>query len=79
MKNKDSIKKQIAKMMADTYYEVLLTGFEEQEKRFVVTLSVIDYLATLKDKKIKYSLIDVFTDTIVNQMYVEADNYIGGK
>lgn len=79
MNEKEKIKKQVARMIADTYYDVLLTGFEEQEKRFVVTLSVIDYLATLKEKKIKYSLIDVFTDTIVNQMYVEADNYIGRK
>ncbi|HAB67503.1 MAG TPA: hypothetical protein DCE23_09075 [Firmicutes bacterium] len=77
--DKKDIKQQIARMIADAYYDVLLTGFEEQEKRFVVTLSVIDYLATLKEKKIKYSLIDVFTDTIVNQMYVEADNYIGRK
>lgn len=76
---KEKIKKQIARMIADTYYDVLLTGFEEQEERFVVTLSVIDYLATLKEKKVKYSFADVFADTILNQIYVEADNYIGGK
>ncbi len=79
MNVRDKIKKQIARMIADTYYDVLLTGFEEQEERFVVTLSVIDYLATLKEKKVKYSFEDVFADTILNQIYVEADNYIGGK
>ena len=81
MKNnvKSKFKKQIARMIADTYYNVLLTGFEEQEKKFVITLSVIDYLVTLKEKKVKYSFSDIFSDTILNQLYVEADNYIGGN
>lgn len=76
---KENIKKEIARMIANAYYDVLLTGYEEQEEKFVITLSVIDYLATLKEKKIKYGLADVFVDTIVNQMFVEADKYIGGK
>lgn len=77
MNEKEKIKKQIARMIADTYYDVLLTAYKEQEEKFVVTLSVVDYLATLKDKKLNYRLSDIFTDTIVNQLFVEAKKYIG--
>lgn len=77
MNEKEKIKMQIARMIADTYYDVLLTAYKEQEEKFVVTLSVVDYLATLKDKKLNYRLSDIFTDTIVNQLFVEAKKYIG--
>lgn len=77
MNEKEKIKKRIARMMADTYYDVLLTAYKEQEDKFVITLSVVDYLATLKEKKVNYSLADVFADKIVNQIYVEAKKYIG--
>ena len=75
--DKKDIKQQIARMTANAYREVLLTGYEEQEDKFFITLSVIDFLAKFKEKKLKFELNDIFTDTIVDEIFKEASNYIG--
>lgn len=73
----NEVKKTIAKEIADSYYNVLIDGFEEQPHKFSITLSVIDFIAKLKEKNIKYELDDIFTDTIINLMYDETNKYIG--
>lgn len=75
--DKKDIKQQIARMTANAYRDVLLTGYEEQEDKFFITLSVIDFLAKFKEKKPKYELNDIFTDTIADEIFKEASNYIG--
>ena len=52
---KNDIKKLIAKTISDNYYDLLLVGYEEQQHRFFITLTIIDFLAKLKEKNINYN------------------------
>lgn len=74
---KNDVKELIAKEIADTYKDILLNGFEEQEYRFFVTLSVIDFIAKLREKNIVYDLSDIFAEKIISLMYEETNKYIG--
>lgn len=73
---KNEVKQEIVKEIADTYYDVLIDGFEEQPHRFFITLLVIEFIEKFRKKKYKYELSDIFTDTIINLMYEEANKYI---
>lgn len=73
---KDEVKQGIAKEIADTYYNVLIDGFEEQPQRFFITLLVIEFIEKFRKQKYKYELNDIFTDTIINLMYEETNKYI---
>lgn len=75
---KNEVKQEIAREIADTYYNVIIDGFEEQAHKFFITLSVVDFIAKLKEHNIvKYELDDIFTDTMINLMYDETNKYIG--
>ena len=73
----EDITKEITKMISETYYDVLLTALDEQEHRFFIIKSVIEFMAKLRDKNINLTLDDIFTDKIICKMYDEADKYIG--
>ncbi len=73
---KNEVQKEIAKEIADTYFDVLIDGFEEQPQRFFITLLVIEFIEKFRKKKYKYELSDIFTDTIINLMYDETNKYI---
>ena len=72
---KDDIKEEIAKEISDSYYEVLLTAFEEQKQKFNVTILVIDFMAKLREKGIVCNVDDIFIDTFIDKMYVEANKF----
>lgn len=74
---KDDIKGEIAEEISDSYYEVLLTAFEEQKQKFNVTILVIDFMAKLREKGIACNVDDIFIDTFIDKMYVEANKFIG--
>lgn len=74
---KNDIKELIAKTISDNYYDLLLVGYEEQQHRFFITLTIIDFLAKLKEKNINYNLNDIFLDTFLELMDNEANSYIG--
>ncbi len=73
---KNEVQKEIAKEIADTYYDVLIGGFEEQPERFFITLLIIEFIEKFRKRKYKYELNDIFTETIINLMYDETNKYI---
>lgn len=73
---KNEVKQEIAKEIADTYYNVLLDGFEEQPHKFVITLLIIEFIEKFRKRNIKLEIEDIFTDTIINLMYGETNKYI---
>ena len=76
--NKD-VTKEIVKDISNSYYNVIIDGLEEQEHRFFILKSVIDFVVKLREKNINMSLDDIFNDTIINMIYDETDKYIGGN
>lgn len=74
---KNEVIEEVARHISDSYYDVLLVAFEEQKHKFKITMSIIDFMANLKEKGIVYGLDDIFIDTFIDKMYVEANNYIG--
>lgn len=73
---KNEVKQEIAKEIADTYYNVLLDGFEEQPHKFFITLLIIEFVEKFRKRKYKLELDDIFTDTMINLMYDETNKYI---
>lgn len=73
---KNEVKQEIAKEIADTYYNVLLDGFEEQPHKFVITLLIIEFIEKFRKRNVKLEIEDIFTDTIINLMYSETNKYI---
>lgn len=74
--NKD-VKEFIAKDISDSYYHVLLDGFEEYQHKFFLTLCIVDFIVKLRERNIVYNLEEIFTDTFLDLMYQEANKYIG--
>jgi len=74
---KNDVKELIATEIADTYKDILLNGFEEQEYKFFVTLLVIEFIAKLREKNIVYDLSDIFAEKIISLMYEETNKFIG--
>lgn len=74
---KNDIKELIAKTISDNYYDLLLVGYEEQQHRFFITLTIIDFITKLREKNINYDLNDIFLDTFLELIDKEANSYIG--
>lgn len=73
---KNEVKQEIAREIADTYYNVIIDGFEEQPHKFIITLLVIEFIEKFRKRNFKLELEDIFTDTIINLMYNETNKYI---
>lgn len=74
---KNEIKELIAKDISNSYYHVLLDGFEEYQHKFPLTLCIVNFIVKLREKNIVYDLEDIFTDKFLDLMYQEANKYIG--
>lgn len=74
---KQEIVEQIAKDISSSYFDVLITAYEEEARRFPITMCIIEFLNMLKEKNIVYELGDIFNSKIIDKLYVEANNYIG--
>lgn len=77
----NEVKKYIAKEIAETYYNMLLDGFEEQKESFKLTLSIIEFISRLKENKIKfdYRLDNILGEPLIDLMYLEAKSFIGRR
>lgn len=73
---KSDIKELIAKTISDNYYDLLLVGYEEQQHRFFITLTIIDFITKLREKNINYNINDIFLDTFLELIDKEANSYI---
>lgn len=74
---REYILKDVAKSISDSYYDVLLVGFEEEKEKFVMTMLVVDFMVNLKEKGVVLNMDDIFIDKFIDKMYVEAEKYIG--
>lgn len=77
----NEVKKYIAKEIAETYYNMLLDGFEEQKESFKLTLSIIEFISRLKENNIKfdYRLDNILGEPLIDLMYLEAKSFIGRR
>lgn len=74
---KEQITKEVAKAISNSFYEVLMTGYEEEKERFPITMIIIDSMTMIKEKGIVCNLDDIFISTFLDKMYVESEKYIG--
>lgn len=77
----NEVKKYIAKEIAETYYNMLLDGFEEQKDSFKLTLSIIEFISRLKEDNIKfdYRLDNILGEPLIDLMYLEVKSFIGRR
>lgn len=67
---------EISQSIGDSYSGVLETGYEEEQHRFPITMCIIEFMASLKEKDITFDL-NIFDSEFIDKMYVEASKYIG--
>lgn len=78
---RDDIVKYIAEDISNSYYDVLLNAYNDQQHKFPITSLVIEFVVRLKEKNLidDLDLDSIFADKIVMKLYDEAEKYIGKK
>lgn len=78
---RDDIVKYIAEDISNSYYDVLLNAYNDQQHKFPITSLVIEFIVRLKEKNLIYdlNLDSIFADKIIMKLYDEAEKYIGKK
>lgn len=78
---RDDIVKYIAEDISNSYYDVLLNAYNDQQHKFPITSLVIEFVVRLKEKNLidDLDLDSIFADKIIMKLYDEAEKYIGKK
>ena len=78
---RDDIVKYIAEDISNSYYDVLLNAYNDQQHKFPITSLVIEFVVRLKEKNLidDLDLDSIFADKIIIKLYDEAEKYIGKK
>lgn len=78
---RDDIVKYIAEDISNSYYDVLLNAYNDQQHKFPITSLVIEFIVRLKEKNLIHdlNLDSIFADKIIMKLYDEAEKYIGKK
>lgn len=75
MKNEEILRNMLS-VICSNYVDTLMIGIEEEEKEFVYTLAVANFIATLREKNIIVDLYTAFEENIIDMVMRETSNYL---
>lgn len=70
--------RKIVEFICNSHVDMIMENIEDNKKEFPYAIACANYIAELKEKNIIVRLNDVFIDIIIDRIFREFSNYIGG-